>query len=137
MTAMPLRQFSLVIAYNHDQHELRFLVFHVGGMTASHGLSPNKPNDHQNILRLILALLTWETPGDAGLPEWCSDVEMFVQRGGDDQNGVQMRVTETLYERYGICGHGPQVSCLSPIDDQCSSKPVTPTTLTTTLQRSI
>jgi hypothetical protein len=137
MTARPLRQFSLVIAYNHAYHELRFLVFHAGGMTASHALCPNKRVDHKNILRLVLALLTWETHGDAGLPEWCNDSEMFVQRDEYDEKGVRMRVTETLYERYGIRGRGPQVSRLSPIDDQSLSVPaLAPAPLTTTLRRS-
>lgn len=96
MSARPLRQFTLTIAYNHASHELPFLVFHAGGLTASHALDPNKRDDHKDILRLSLALLTWETPGDAGLPEWSNDVEMFVQRGADDEDSVLMRVTETL-----------------------------------------
>jgi hypothetical protein len=117
MTARPLRQFSLVIAYNHAPQELQFLIFHAGGLTASHALRPNHHKDCRNILLLILALLTWDKPGDVGLPEWCNNVEMFVQRGMDDENSVWMQVTETLYERYGIRGHRPQVACVSAIHD--------------------
>jgi hypothetical protein len=136
MTARPLRQFSLVIAYNHACQELRFLVFHAGGLTSSRALRPNQRGDHKDILRLFLALLTWETPGDAGLPEWSNDVEMFIQRGEDDQNGLRMQVTETLYQRHGIRGRGPQVSCLSAIEDPELLPGSAPVVTTTTLRRS-
>ena len=105
-------------------------------MTASHALCPNRRVDHKNILHLILALLTWETPGDAGLPEWCNDSEMFVQRDEHDEKGVRMRKTEMLYESYGIHGRGAQVSCLSRIDDQSQSVPALASALTTTLRKS-
>jgi hypothetical protein len=48
--AKPLRQFSLVIAYNHVLREMRFLVFHAGGLTASRGLYLEKRKDHSDIL---------------------------------------------------------------------------------------
>ena len=67
-SARPLCQFSLVIAYNHKQSELRFLVFHAGGLTASCPLNLNQPNDHMDIICLILS--TWKRAGDAGLPSW-------------------------------------------------------------------
>jgi len=48
--------------------------FHAGGLTSSPPLKPNDTQDHRDILRLFLSLLTWKSPGDAGLPEWCNDV---------------------------------------------------------------
>jgi hypothetical protein len=113
--AVPLRQFSLVIGYNHVTTELRFLFFHAGGLTSSPPLKPNDPQDHRAILRLFLSLLTWKSRGDAGLPEWCNDVDVFVQRSRDDKQGVQMRVKEVYYDRLGVRGRGGKVVRLSPI----------------------
>jgi hypothetical protein len=136
-SARPLRQFSLVIAYNHSVQQLRFLVFHSGGLTASHALRPNEPADHKDILRLILSLLTWKTPADAGLPEWTNDVEMFVQKGEDDQEGLRMRIEEILYERLGVRGRGVKVSRLRPTKDQSeSSAPTAPVVSAMTSRRS-
>jgi hypothetical protein len=81
----------LIIEYNHVSTELRFLVFHVGGLTSS----PFKPQDCR-ALRLFLTLLTWKTRGDAGLPERYSDVGMFVQRNQDDKQGVRMQMKSTM-----------------------------------------
>jgi len=137
-SARPLRQFSLVLGYNHTSHELRFLLFHAGGLTASPGLCLRDPKHHKNILHLFLSLLTWKTPGDAGLPEWSNDVEVFVQKGEDDQEGLRMRVEEVLYERLGVRGRGVKVSRLGPIEHQSKpSAPTTPVVNTTTWHRSL
>jgi len=47
-------------------------------------------------MRLILS---WKSAGDAGLPEWTNDVEMFVQKDENDREGLRMHVKEVLYER--------------------------------------
>jgi hypothetical protein len=125
--AVPLRQFSLVIGYNHVTTELRFLVFHAGGLTSSPPLKPNDPQDHRDILRLFLSLLTWKSPGDAGLPEWCNDVGVFVQRSRDDKQGVQMCVKQVYYDRLGVRGRGGKVVRLSPIPPLAPSQlPIAP-----------
>jgi hypothetical protein len=102
--AEPLRQFSLVLAYNHAELKLRFLVFHAGGLTASTGLLVNEPDHRRDILRLFLSLLTWESPGDAGIPEWGNNTDMFVQSNSDDNKGVRMKVKKVLYDKLAICG---------------------------------
>jgi hypothetical protein len=102
--AIPLRHFSLVLGYNYKDQELRFLVFHAGGLTASTGLRVYDPGHQKDILRLFLALLTWKSPGDAGIPEWSNDVHMFVQRDRDDKEGLRMEVKEVFYNRVRIRG---------------------------------
>lgn len=133
ISARPLRQFSLVIAYNHKHRQLRFLVFHAGGLTASHALHPNEEKDHRDIIRLILSLLTWKEAGDAGLPGWSNDVEMFVQKDENDRKGLKMHEKEILYERLGIRGRGVRVSRLCPAE---VSTPTVPAVTATTLRRS-
>ena len=136
-SAKPLRQFSLVIGYNYKHHQLRFLVFHTGGLTASRALHPNQPKDHRNIIFLILSLLTWKRAGDAGLPEWNNDVEMFVQKDENDQEGLRMHLKEVLYERLGVRGRGVKVSRLCPVEDKSeSSTPAAPAATAMTIRRS-
>jgi hypothetical protein len=131
--ARPLRQFSLVLAYNHSDHALRFLVFHAGGLTASPPLKLNKPDHYKNILCLILSLLTWKTPGDAGLPEWTNDVEMFLQKNPDDQEGLRMLIDKALYAMRGLRGRCSQVSSLTPFKNVA---PPSGPKITTSLRRS-
>ena len=132
-SARPLRQFSLVIDYNHKRHEPRSLVFHTGGLTASHALRPNQPKYHTDIIRLILSLLTWKSARDAGLPKWTNDVEIFVQKDANDREGLRMHVKEVLYERLGVCGRGVNVSRLCLFDDK--SEPSTAPAAAATTQR--
>lgn len=115
INAVPLRQFSLVIGYNHQSRELRFLVFHAGGLTSSPPLKPDKSKDQPAILRLFLSLLTWNSPGDAGFPEWCNDVDMYIQRSRDDRQGVEMRITQVYYDCLGVRGRGSKIVRLAPI----------------------
>jgi hypothetical protein len=125
--ARPLRQFSLVLAYNHSIHELRFLVFHAGGLTASPSLNLNDSKHYKDILSLILSLLTWKTPGDAGLPEWTNEVEMFVQRDSVDKVGLRMLIANSLYAMRGLRGRCSQVSSLDLFKDQAPSSGPNPT----------
>lgn len=112
--AFPLRQFSLVIGYDHVKQELRFLVFHAGGVTSCPPLNPTDPAHYPDILRLFLSLLTWKSNGDAGLPEWCNEDEVWIQRDRDDREGILMRIKEVYYNRLGVRGRGCRVARLTP-----------------------
>jgi hypothetical protein len=107
--AIPLHQFCLVLGYNHKIQELRFLVFHAGGLTTSTGLLVGNSDHCKDILRLFLSLLTWKSAGDAGIPEWGNDIYMFVQRDEDDLAGVKMEVKEVLYDKLAIRGRRQHV----------------------------
>ena len=54
--ANPLRQFAMVLAYNHNDMGLRFLVFHHGGLSSSVRLEPRSQTGRRDILRIFLAI---------------------------------------------------------------------------------
>ena len=73
--ASPLRKFVLVLGYEYDTQEIRILVFHHGGLTSSQALKLNANGIKD--LHIFLAILSWKTVVDAGLPLWCNDSNMI------------------------------------------------------------
>lgn len=116
-SASPLRSFALVLAYNQAQHSFRFLVFHRGGLTASTPISfltiREQGPDQTNFLRLLISLLTWESRGDAGLPEWSNDREMILACSADDREGKRFRREASLFETLCLQGRAAHVWKLS------------------------
>jgi hypothetical protein len=131
-SASPLRQFALVIGYNHCNQELNFVVFHRGGVTISEQLSIQKVSDRMEILRLLLSILTWKTMGDAGIPEWVKGTQIRLPLTCEDTQGGLIELTQILSRNNRIRGRGQEVWRCTPriIDKECSSSPplVTDTT---------
>jgi hypothetical protein len=61
------RKFGLVIGFRHTTLELRFLIVHRGGVTASKALSVVEEGERKDILRIFLSMLMWRTEDDAGM----------------------------------------------------------------------
>ena len=115
--ANPLRQFALVLGYNHVKQELRFLIFHRGGLTSSLPLNPNSDAGRQDILRIFFAILSWKTPADAGFPMWCNNSEMELPlstTSGDESTRVQVK--KVLHRTLCIRGRAAQVSLVSMLN---------------------
>ncbi|KAF5374079.1 hypothetical protein D9757_010719 [Collybiopsis confluens] len=74
----PLRQFALVIGYNHKERAVRFLVFHRGGLTASKPLKLEGKQGQEDLILLLSSILTWKSLADAGFPAWCNEKETQV-----------------------------------------------------------
>ncbi|KAJ7747279.1 hypothetical protein B0H16DRAFT_927550 [Mycena metata] len=104
-SAAPLRQYALVIGYNQKAGELRFLVFHRGGLTASTPLMPANPAHMQDILRLFAAIMTWRSASDAGFPGWCNDTAMVLPIG----SGRAVHVDEVIHHSTCVRGRAPRV----------------------------
>jgi hypothetical protein len=104
----PLRQFSLVLGYNQRTHELRFLVYHSGGVSMNEPLFLNNHSHKKEILRLFLSILTWKTDGDAGLPEWLGGTMMEVPGYVNDEQGLLVQLTKILSNNFYIRG-GSQI----------------------------
>ena len=75
--AVPLRAFALVIGVNHQHAELRFLIFHRGGLTTNTPLKLNKTSDLMLVQKIMMSVLLWQTPLDAGLPSF-TDAHDFL-----------------------------------------------------------
>jgi len=65
-----LRKFVLVIGFRYTTLELRFLIIHRGGVTASKPLSVVEEQGKKGILRVFLSTLMWRSGEDAGVPEF-------------------------------------------------------------------
>ena len=72
--ASPPRQFSVALGFHHVRAELRFLVFHRGGLTGSKPLSVKDEHRQKDIIRILLSILNWRSVGDAGFPEFYNDL---------------------------------------------------------------
>jgi len=68
-----VRKFVLVVGFRYTTLELRFLIFHRGGVTASKPLSVVEEEGQKDILRVFLSMLMWRTEEDAGIPEFFRD----------------------------------------------------------------
>ncbi|KAF5346101.1 hypothetical protein D9757_014022 [Collybiopsis confluens] len=77
-SANPLRQFALVIGYNHKEHVMRFLVFHRGGLTASKPLELDSEQGQKDLILLLSSILTWKNLADAGFPAWCNEHQVHL-----------------------------------------------------------
>jgi len=60
------RLFALVLAFNQDKRERRFLVFHRGGLTASELCNIEEPDGLKEIACIFLTMASWSTPEHAG-----------------------------------------------------------------------
>jgi len=69
-SACHLRTFGLIIGFRYTTLELRFLIVHRGGLTASKPLSVVEERGKKDILRVFLSILMWRTEEDAGIPEF-------------------------------------------------------------------
>ncbi|KAJ8454650.1 hypothetical protein ONZ45_g19220 [Pleurotus djamor] len=119
-SASPSRQFALVIGINHASKQLRFLVFHRGGLTASKALPMLEDGSRREILRLFLAILTWESAEDAGFAEWLSDAEIVLPRDKDDEQGIVGVMGQVL--SHGICVRG-RATMVSRVSYDATSHP--------------
>ena len=77
-TASPLRKFALVLGYEHVSQESRILVFHHGGLTSSHALKLLDGDGIKDLFHIFLAILSWKTVVDAGLPLWYNNSNMIL-----------------------------------------------------------
>ena len=108
-SASPLRQFTLVLGYEHKKRRLRFLAYHRGGLTASRELDPTTAEGQKDILRLFHSLLTWKSPADAGFPLWCNEASIYLpgRRGGSDKFIAD--IDSVLHNSTCVRGRSPRV----------------------------
>ena len=84
------------------------------GLTSSLPLNPNSQTSQQDILRIFLAILSWETPAHAGFPMWCNDSEMEFPASATGDESIRGQVRKVLRQSLRIRGRAPQVSLMSP-----------------------
>ena len=116
--ASPLRKFAMVLGYEYDSQEIRILVFHHGGLTSSQALKLNA-NGIKDLLHIFLAILSWKTVVDAGLPLWCDDYDMILP----GEKGLQtVQVKKVLHDTFALRGRCARVVLVCEVDesDKCN-----------------
>ena len=102
-SAIPSRQFAIVLIIRHAKVELRFLVFNRSGLTTSNPFSVKDPQSQKDITR-FLSILGWTSANDAGFLEFCNDSGMCLPRYKGDNTGVVTGLMEVLHD--GLCVQG-------------------------------
>lgn len=107
-SATSSRQFALIIGFLPSRAELRFLVFHRSGLTASKPCSVNEPRGRWDILRMFLSILEWTSLNDAGFLDFFNGFEMPLLRYEGDKTGALARISHGLYRHIRLRGHATE-----------------------------
>ncbi len=70
------------------------LIFHHGGLSASHELELKKPEHCSAFLRIMLSILLWQSPADAGFPEFTDGMTWVLP---SKVGTVEVKQKEVLY----------------------------------------
>ncbi|KAF8206304.1 hypothetical protein K438DRAFT_468628 [Mycena galopus ATCC 62051] len=138
-SANPSRTFALVLAYKHDRHELRFLIFHRGGLTTNTAVKLNEDSGRKEALRLIMTILLWSEPHHAGFLSTSNDFEYLIPQSSDNgEKSINTTVKKVLHDSECVRGTATRVSrlsCQSP-DPTPAEAALLPVTQSTVVRRS-
>ncbi|KAH8087182.1 hypothetical protein BXZ70DRAFT_955894 [Cristinia sonorae] len=96
-SASPSRSFALVLAFNMQTVELRFLVFHRGGLTASTACNVRTDDGKRGVLQMLLAVLLWREPRDCGFTTFCNEQAYALPRSTGDVQGAAAAIECVLH----------------------------------------
>ncbi|KAJ7639179.1 hypothetical protein FB45DRAFT_1023917 [Roridomyces roridus] len=111
--ASPLRKFALVLAYDHYHCRVRFLLFHRGGITASHAFDTSTTFGRKDIFQVILALRTCRNREDLGLPSWHHERHFRLPVDEHAESYVDASVDELIHADERSRGRATHVYRLS------------------------
>ncbi|KAJ7672855.1 hypothetical protein B0H17DRAFT_174693 [Mycena rosella] len=107
--ASPSRTFALVLAYHHTDRELRFLIFHRGGLTSHPAIKVTHASERAGALRLLMTILLWTEPQDAGFISTSNDFEYLLPRSLDMKQYILGTVMEILSNSTCVRGRATSV----------------------------
>ncbi|RPD72119.1 hypothetical protein L226DRAFT_162611 [Lentinus tigrinus ALCF2SS1-7] len=108
VSAAPLRLFSLVIGVNHKTRRLRFLIYHRGGLTASHEIDLHQARGRRDVQRVMFSILLWQNSEDAGLPSFTNGFESLIP-SKDTTSPVRVVTDKVLFHSLSVRGRGTLV----------------------------
>ncbi len=122
ISAIPLRAFSLVIGVNHSTNELRFLIYHHGGLTASLPIRIDTAEGVRQVQKVLFSVLLWQTPQDAGLPLFTNGNKFVLPASASlPAQGTLAVADQVLFHSLCVRGRGSLVVRARPITDPPSS----------------
>jgi len=123
-SVVPFRAFELVLTYNQNSDQFRFLIFHRGGLTSSEPIklrytteknkSPQPPNC-TDLVRMFMSILIWTKAGDAGYPLF-SNGRQFILPDPDPLDptlAFNFAIDEVLYQNSAIRSRNTWVARLA------------------------
>ncbi|KAK7061342.1 hypothetical protein R3P38DRAFT_2828966 [Favolaschia claudopus] len=105
------RVFAVVLGINYAEKNLRFLIFHRGGLTSHRELALDKREGREAVLRLIMTLLLWSDPTHAGLMSVSNEVGFLLP--GSSGSPVLVAADKVIHDSTCIRGRGTRVFRLS------------------------
>ncbi|KAJ7725092.1 hypothetical protein B0H16DRAFT_1595240 [Mycena metata] len=114
-SANPSRTFALVIGYNQTGKRggFRFLLFHRGGLTSHVPLLLNTREGRADALRLMMTLLLWSNPRDAGFVSTSNELDFWIPRPSNPQKCIKATAKQILHNTNCVRGRATRVSRLS------------------------
>lgn len=105
----PLCSVLPVIGINHAARTFIMFLFHAGGVSVSEDLSMD--NNVLEIMRILMSILLWQSPMDAGMPAFTDGDRVALQRpgGGAPTNA---RVESLLHQSLGVRSRRTMVALL-------------------------
>ena len=142
-SVVPFRMFELVLTYNQNSDQFRFLIFHRGGLTSSEPIKlcyttekneSQQPSDYTDLVRMFMSILIWTKAGDAGYPLF-SNGRQFILPDPDPLHPtltLNLAIDEVLYQRSTIRSRNTMVARLAtqditaPCEAPCAATTVDP-----------
>ncbi|KAJ4483014.1 hypothetical protein C8J55DRAFT_559832 [Lentinula edodes] len=114
MATIPLRAFSLVIAFNSKSQMLRFLIFHHGGISATKELSVKDQLSCKDICLVMLSILLWQSPTDAGIPPFTNGINFLLPPlvDRDESKGGHGEITNVLHHALSVRGRSTWIASI-------------------------
>lgn len=108
----PTRVFALVLVFNQVTNNLRFLVFHRGGLAASKLCNITKKGGLRDAARLFLTLALWRTSAEAGILAYSNQTTYLLPADGTGERYISATVEEILFRSLCIRGRMTNVFLL-------------------------
>ncbi|KAF7316184.1 hypothetical protein MIND_00136600 [Mycena indigotica] len=134
-SAFPLLTWVLAMGYNQATGKLRFLIFHRGGLTCSPPLNIFDDAGRDDCLKIIMAVLTCNTPSAHGYVEWCDGprvrLPVSINNARQVSEYVDASIKDVLHSDTCCRGRATQVYSLTyswpPANLTSESSPTTGT----------
>jgi hypothetical protein len=129
--ASPMRVFALVLAFNHENNILRFLIFHHGGLTASEEHNITEADGLKAMARIFLTLALWRTAEEAGIITCFNDTAYLLPADQEGTRCVSAVVETMLFRSLSVRGRMTHVfrlrlptSASLPVSQPLEKKPL-------------
>jgi len=109
------RSFVLVLGFHHLKNQLRFLIFHRGGLAASEVCEVATPSGIKDAVWIFLALALGTTPGDVGFCPCFTNTEYKLPLDRSGTEFLPVASVGMLSRSICVRGRATTVSLVSPL----------------------